>query len=84
MHPKYRQLRAEQFVPGLSILDALFNVSLSQLTRWIHNSCTMIGLEEQFEGDLEDYASSVKPTMDTKFLTFQIQNEHGRNICSIA
>ena len=38
MHPKYRQLRAEQFVPGLSMLNALFNVSLSQLTRWIHNS----------------------------------------------
>ena len=44
------------------------------------HTLTMIGLEEQFEGDLEDYASSVKPTMDTKFLTFQIQNEHGRNI----
>lgn len=34
-HPTYRQLRAEQFVPGLSILDALFCVPQEQLASWV-------------------------------------------------
>jgi hypothetical protein len=35
-YPSYTQLRAIQFVPGLSIIDALFNVPNTEITRWLH------------------------------------------------
>lgn len=35
-HPVYPQLRSELFVPGLSIIDALFNVSFDKLSEWVH------------------------------------------------
>ncbi len=37
-HPAYRQLRASAFVPGLSIIDALFSVPADQLAQWVKNS----------------------------------------------
>lgn len=35
-HPQYAQLRTETWVPGLSILDMLFNVPVSQIRTWVH------------------------------------------------
>ncbi|OZA42180.1 MAG: hypothetical protein B7X83_00125 [Polynucleobacter sp. 17-46-58] len=37
-HPVYPQLRSKHFVPGLSIIDALFNVSTDQLSEWVHGA----------------------------------------------
>jgi hypothetical protein len=36
VHPEYSQLRTKAFTPGLSILDMLFNVSLTQIRSWAH------------------------------------------------
>lgn len=37
-HPVYQQLRASDFVSGLSILDMLFCIPLDQVTEWVHHS----------------------------------------------
>jgi hypothetical protein len=37
-HPVYRQLRTELFVPGLSIIDALFCVPTDRLAGWVRTS----------------------------------------------
>jgi hypothetical protein len=35
-HPVYPQLKGPVFTPGLSIIDALFNVSIDKLSDWVH------------------------------------------------
>ncbi len=37
-HPVYPQLRTTTFIPGLSIIDALFNVPTEQLADWVKRS----------------------------------------------
>ena len=37
-HPVYPQLRSEIFVPGMSIIDALFNVPTDKLSEWVHGA----------------------------------------------
>lgn len=37
-HPVYKQVSKDQFVAGLSILDALFCVSLPELSTWVKHS----------------------------------------------
>jgi hypothetical protein len=34
-HPVYSQLRSEEFVPGLSIIDMLFNAPIEDIRRWV-------------------------------------------------
>jgi len=38
VHPVYPQLRTTTFIPGLSIIDALFNVPTEQLADWVKRS----------------------------------------------
>ena len=35
VHPTYQQLRSDVFVPGLSIIDALFNAPLESIRGWV-------------------------------------------------
>jgi len=38
VHPEHPQLRTPTFVPGLSILDMLFNVPVSDVRAWVHRA----------------------------------------------
>ena len=35
VHPKYKQIQSQDFIPGLSILDVLMNMSIEEIKKTI-------------------------------------------------